>query len=347
MTKIVTTVKLNNYLGAIHIHSKFSDGTGDVKTICRAAKAAGLDWIIITDHNNSDIQEGFIEGICVIKGEEISPDNNHYLAFGINKIISPSLSPKEFVDEVRVQGGFGIVAHPDESDFRKNNNRAIKWLDKTIEPDGIEIWNWFSTWGDNYSDKHLFELAYAYLFKHRLITAPKEETLSWWDELNNNSEKIVPAIGGLDAHALKINDYILPVTIFPYKEMFKTITNVISLNTSLSEDFSTAKNQILSAIKEGKNLIVNRHLCSEIPEINIENINKKVGIGEEISCDNNTYINIKLGKKFNINLICDGKMIWNKFTNLAKIPLCKKGKYRVEIGLNKLGYAYSNPIILN
>ncbi len=347
MTQIVTTVKLNSYLGAIHIHSEFSDGSGDVKTICRAAKAAGLDWIIITDHNNIDVQEGFIEGVCVIKGEEVSPRNNHYLALGITKVISPELKPEDFMKEVRKQDGFGIVAHPDESSNRKNNNRPIKWLDKKLKPDGIEIWNWFSTWADNYSDRNIFKLAYAYLFKHKLITPPKKETLLWWDELNNNSEKIIPAIGGLDVHALKINDYILPVTIFPYKKMFKTITNVISLDTPLSEDFSTAKNQILGAIKDGRNLIVNRHLCSQIPEINIENIEEIAEIGESINCDDDTYINIKLGKKFDIKLICDGEIIWNKFTNLAKIPLCKKGKYRVEVSLNNLGCAYSNPIILN
>ena len=43
------------YCGAIHIHSLFSDGTGDLNTIVKAAKKSGLDWIIVTDHNTMEI----------------------------------------------------------------------------------------------------------------------------------------------------------------------------------------------------------------------------------------------------------------------------------------------------
>ena len=76
------TLQLNKYnsVGAIHIHSVYSDGTGNVDLISNAAKKAGLDWIIITDHNSFEIQEGIYNGVYVIKGEEISPKNeNHYL----------------------------------------------------------------------------------------------------------------------------------------------------------------------------------------------------------------------------------------------------------------------------
>ena len=37
--------------GAFHLHSTYSDGTGTIPEIVRDAKKAGLDWIIITDHN--------------------------------------------------------------------------------------------------------------------------------------------------------------------------------------------------------------------------------------------------------------------------------------------------------
>ncbi len=337
----------NKYIGAIHIHSKFSDGSGDIKAICRAARRAGLSWIVITDHNNMDIEEGFIEGVCAIKGEEISPSNNHYLALGINNLISPCLSPSEITQAVRAQGGFGIASHPDESDNRKNTNHPIKWLDKAIKPDGVEIWNWFSTFADNFCDNNIFKIMFAYLFKHKLITPPKRETLSWWDDLNSSSNKIVPAIGGLDAHALKIKKYIFPVTIFPYKNMFKTIANVIYLDDALSSDFKVAKEQILSAIKEGRNLIVNRKICRKIPQINISNLTQVANCGEVIMCDNNTSLNIELARKYEIKVLRDGEEIFTDFSKRLKLPINKKGKYRVEIKKDKLGYAYSNPIILN
>ena len=85
---------MNKYKGVIHVHSIFSDGSGDIQTITKAAKRAGIKWLIITDHNNTDIEEGIINGVCAIKGEEISPEKqNHYLALGIEKPITGNKSP--------------------------------------------------------------------------------------------------------------------------------------------------------------------------------------------------------------------------------------------------------------
>ena len=99
--------KSNNkhkYIGAIHIHSLCSDGTGNIQDITNAAQKANLDWIIITDHNNFDIEEGIINGVTVIKGEEISNgDANHYIALGINEKIEPT-TPNDFIEMVEVLG---------------------------------------------------------------------------------------------------------------------------------------------------------------------------------------------------------------------------------------------------
>ena len=51
--------KLYLYPGIIHIHSKFSDGTGDIDEITKAAKKAGLTWVLIKEHNNIDMKEGY------------------------------------------------------------------------------------------------------------------------------------------------------------------------------------------------------------------------------------------------------------------------------------------------
>ncbi len=333
-------------LGAVHIHSKFSDGTGDIDSITRAAKAAGLDWIVVTDHNNFDIPEGFINDVCVIRGEEISPENNHYLALGIRELIGCGMPTEKYVQEVRAQGGFGFAAHPDESGARKNDNRPIRWLDKSVKPDGVEIWNWFSTWANNYSNKNIFTLAWAYLFKHSLITKACPETLAWWDKLNNESGEIVPAIGGVDAHALKVNKYIIPVTIFPYKEMFETICVAIEGMNAEKLDYEGFRAYVLEALREGRSLIVNRKVCSHIPEISIENTSQKAYCGESIECDNSTYMNIRLARKFEVRILRDGEVVFSDWAKVLEFPITKKGKYRVEIGLKKLGFAYSNPIVV-
>ena len=341
------------YRGAIHIHTKHSDGTGDLMSVTRAAKSAGLDWIIITDHNYYDREEGIINGVYVIKAQEISPpQSNHYLAFGIDKTIQPAENPSDYVNEVRSLGGFGFAAHPDEGYIinkdgaavpRKNSHHCIPWTDKNIVPDGIEIWNWFSNWADNLDDSCILKMAYAYYFKHNIITNPSKLTLDWWDKLNNESSEIVPAIGGVDAHALKFYKYVIPVTVFPYKMCFSTITNIINLKEKLSEDFSTAKSQILSAIRQGRNMIANLHISQKIPEIYVTTSGNTYYCGEEIKADEKCCLHFETTDNMEICLIYNGKEIKRYNTNSFIHPVTHSGKYRLEISYKGKGFLYTNP----
>lgn len=319
------------YLGAIHIHTKLSDGTEDINSISKAAKRAGLNWIIITDHNNFDIEEGFYNGVCVIKGEEISPcASNHYIALGIKNLINPSENTQNFVEEVRKQEGFGFAAHPDEADNRKNKAQPIKWTDKSVIPDGIEIWNWFSDWADNYDESNIFRIAYSYFFRHKLIHGPRKETLKWWDELNSNSEDIIPAIIGVDAHALKISKYIFPIKIFPYNVCFETLTNIIPLENKLPEDFEQQKKIILESIKSSNNIMINRHIKKEIPLIYVKD----------------KSIIVKISTNAQIKIIQNGVLIHSEINKSLKFPIQEKIKYRIEIYLKNQPWIFSNPIIL-
>lgn len=334
------------YTGAIHIHSIHSDGSGDIFDISKAAKQAGLSWIIVSDHNNFDIQEGFYNGVTVIKGEEISPDDsNHYLALDIDRYIDYTNDARENVNNVRKNGGFGFAAHPDEADNRKNKYLPIKWTDKNIVPDGVEIWNWFSQWGDNYNSSNIFTDAYAYLFRNRLVTKPYRVTLEWWDKLNNSSEKIVPAIGGIDAHALKVN-YIIPLTIFSYKSMFKTILNEICLKEPLAKDFETRKKQILNALFEGRNIIFNRTVFKNSPEVYITNGQNIYSSGDTVFLNEKTYLKLNCNKISDIKVYKDSVVYFSCKEKTSKIQITEKGKYRIEAEIGGFGYAYSNPIIV-
>ncbi len=339
--------KIFSYPGVIHIHSKFSDGTGDIDEITKAAKKAGLSWVLITDHNCMDVKEGFYNDICVLVGEEISPKSeNHYLALDINNVIAPSDDPSSYVIEVKNQGGFGFVAHPDESDSRNNKAHPIKWLDKSLDVDGIEIWNWFSDWADNYDERNLLKIAYAYFFRHNLIKGPHSVTLEWWDELNLKNEKIIPAIGGADAHALKISKYIVPLKIFPYECCFKTLNNILLTDKPLNDDFEKNKEIILNAVKMGNNIILNqRYSKSErFPIFEIINGSEKAYCGQNISLAENTYLHIKLFQKADIKVFCNGEEIYYTKADKLTLKLERAGKYRFEAKYKNNPWIYSNPI---
>ena len=333
------------YKGAIHIHSTFSDGTGTIEEISIAAKKAGLDFIVVTDHNCFEAKEGIYNGVYVFKGEEISPENqNHYLAIDIPSAIAPSDNPQEYIEEVRNCGGFGFAAHPDEYNKRKNKAPAINWIDKSIEPDGVEIWNWFSSWADGYDSSSPLTAIYSFLFRNKVVHAPKKDTLVWWDFLNNKYNHIVPCLGGVDAHALKRTDYIIPVTIFPYEFLFKTVTNLLFLDQKLSNDFELAKKQIFSAFKKGNNIIINRKIDDFIPEVYIENSVGKFYVGENISLDDETFLNVKIPYNLNVAILLNGIEVLKFNKQEYKFKISELGKYRVEIRKDNKGFIYTNPI---
>lgn len=343
MTKNFTSI------GVIHVHTKFSDGSGDVEFIAQAAKKAGIDWIIISDHNDFSAQEGIYNGVYVIKAEEISPDiGYHLLAFDIKEEIKKTENPITNIDNVHKQDGFCFAAHPDESDLRRNSNPPIKWLDKTIIPDGIELWNWFSDWANRYNNTDIFHIAYAYLFRKKLIQGVEPETRMWWDKINNQNQEIFPAIAGCDAHALKVKDYIFPVTIFPYEYCFKTAANLIFTKQPLSADFKTAKGQILQAIKNGNNILVNRKKCKFHNEISVQVKNKciTVNCGDKIELDNETELHLEIPTKAEIFLYLNGNEIKIAKTKNFTHKIKEKGKYRIEVYKAKSPILYTNPIVV-
>lgn len=334
--------------GAIHIHSTFSDGTGNIDKITKAAKKAGLDWIIITDHNTMKVKDGMYNGVFVICAEEVTPQAaNHYLAFRTDCEIQADEKPEVNVEAVRFHGGFGFQAHPDESSMRKNNVKPLKWTNKELTGDGIELWNRFSDWADSLDETDFFTLAYAYIFRENLIKGPKKDTLRYWDAVNNEVEYIYPALGGVDAHALKIKKYGITVTIFPYSYFFNTVTNIICLKDEISGSIEEKKKSILNAIESGNNIIIDRKRSRVIPEIYIQNTRITAAPGDKITKDNNTVLYVNSKKKCEIKVFLNGVLISETKSKSLEYKITEKGKYRIELSLNGRPWVFSNPVKVN
>jgi len=337
------------YPGAIHIHTTHSDGTGSVEEVALAAKQAGLSWIVITDHNNMEAQEGMYDGVCVIVGEEISPhDSNHYLALDIKEPIDFDMPPRQFIQEVKNQRGFGFVAHPDESVDRKNSYPPLRWTDWGMRNfGGIEIWNYMSDWVDFYNADEPLEAIKALLFKDNILQGPTEQTMKWWDTLNNETPEIIPAIGGADVHALEFKKSFLTLKIFPYKDVFDTISNFLHFEEALPEDFEGRKRAILDALKKGENLIVNRAWTkkSKYPIFCAQNGYRKVFSGGSLELDDYTKLMVKLPQKAEVKLFYDGQLIWQAETDNLEFDKLDRGKYRMEAYFQGKPWIFSNPIL--
>jgi predicted metal-dependent phosphoesterase TrpH len=73
----------------VHVHTTYSDGTATVTELVTAAAAAGVDALLVTDHDTlgavRDGWQGRREGVCVLIGTEVSPKGGHYIVYGARK----------------------------------------------------------------------------------------------------------------------------------------------------------------------------------------------------------------------------------------------------------------------
>ncbi len=349
------------YVGALHMHSKFSDGSGEVNEIAQAASEVGLDYIILTDHNTlralKEGYEGWYGNTLLLVGCEINDkeNKNHYLAFGINDTFSTRLSAKEYVKLVKNNGGIGFLAHPHEKRIHMKEHPPYPWVDWDIEDfNGIEIWNHMSEWMENLTEENKYQ---AFMHPLRTIVAPPEVTLKIWDELNQ--KRRVVGIGGVDAHAHKYNLLgFLEVEIFPYKVLFKSIHTHILTPEEIkkgksNEEIETVKKIIYNSLNSGSCFVANDYhgdsrgfrFHAEISGRPAFRTGRFYQMGDTISGEDKIRLRVILPvEKALISLIHNGKKADEVETNEANFIVGQKGAYRVEVRLNNKAWIYSNHI---
>lgn len=135
----------------IHIHTRYSDGKKLHCEIAEAAIDAGLDAIIITDHNvYVDGFDGYYsknnQQVLVLVGEEIHdknriPQKNHLLAFGINSSFSGfAKSPQELINSINDVHGLTFIAHPYDPELLAFNEEDLSWVDWSVSGyTGLEL----------------------------------------------------------------------------------------------------------------------------------------------------------------------------------------------------------------
>lgn len=102
--------------GAFHVHTTRSDGRGTPGEVARAAKTAGLDFVVLTDHNDfKPPAPAWVDGVLLVPGVEISTSEGHLAAFGMERPLEgvrPWMPPGAAVKAVAAAGGTAVLAHP-------------------------------------------------------------------------------------------------------------------------------------------------------------------------------------------------------------------------------------------
>jgi len=339
------------YAGALHMHSSFSDGSGEVKDIAGFADEVGLEFIILTDHNTlralNEGYEGWYGNTLLLVGCEINDkeNKNHYLALNVRDTYSTRMSAFEYVKKVREDGGIGFIAHPHEKRTHMKEHPPYPWVEwSTNDFTGIEIWNHMSEWMENLTEQNKYQ---SFLHPLKSIIAPPGETLAKWDELNL-SRKVI-GIGGIDAHAHKYNLLgFLEVEIFPYKVLFKSIRTHILTDVELipGTPLNEAKNIIYSALKNGNCFVANDyHSDSRGFRFFADCGHKIYQMGDSVPIGDKIKL-IAMVPVLNaeIRLLRNGKQLETVNNNEAEFIVTEHGVYRVEVYLNGKAWIFSNHI---
>src|SRR5260221_6048944 len=131
----------------LHMHTRYSDGTGTHKDIAQAAIDTKLDAVIVTDHNVL-VQgvEGYyrvgLSRVLLLVGQEVhdqdrDPQKNHLLVFNANRDLAfLADDPQTLINGVRDAGGLCFIAHPLEPEAP-----AFHRTDIPLEASGVQKYN--------------------------------------------------------------------------------------------------------------------------------------------------------------------------------------------------------------
>jgi hypothetical protein len=184
--------------GAIHVHSRRSDGSGSIDDIAAAAAAAGLQFVVVTDHGDGTRRPDaprYVSGVLVLDGVEISSSGGHYLA--LDMPAAPYRLGGEAADvaaDVARLGGLGIVAHPAAP------KAELAWTDWTAPFDGVEWLNVDSEWRDE-SWMTLARAAATYVLRPAEsigVVLDRPRVLATLDQLAERRDILL--LGTTDAH---------------------------------------------------------------------------------------------------------------------------------------------------
>lgn len=167
------------YKGDTHLHTIGSDGNCNLEELALIAEKEGLDYLIITDHNNyaQNQQLPKVKGLTMIPGCEWTHYKGHAGLLGIKRPFDSPFcvnSRAEMAEKLEEAGGRGarvVLNHP----FCPNC--GWRWGMEDTKYDLIEVWNGATP------------------------PAINRKCLDWWDKQLKEGKRI-PVMGGSDFHRL-------------------------------------------------------------------------------------------------------------------------------------------------
>ena len=110
------------FSGGLHLHTRHSDGEFSTEEVCRRAREAGHDFVVITDHNNTthQLEPVDVPGLLRLVGEEITTPGGHASVWGLGgwrdqvdfRLIAGDERIRDLVRAANDRGALFAINHP-------------------------------------------------------------------------------------------------------------------------------------------------------------------------------------------------------------------------------------------
>jgi len=326
---------LTVWRGAIHVHSLLShDSCGTFPEIARAAREAGLNFVMLTDHPGPGVPEGqprgVVNGIRFVPGVEL----NHLLGLGVDHAIDePDLG--RAIAAIHRQNGLAIVAHP--RGFRHWNVRGF---------DGMEVYDLFDDIQAQY-----FPIAIPRWFLTCLVRDSGREmsdildrpalSVARWDRATG--EPALVGIGTVDAHLTSRAECRV---IDPYAMAFRHVQTWVEAPSCSTRD-------LLAALRNGRAEIVLAGFGNPgWVRFAATDVRRTVMTGGDLAPAGTVTFSIAIRHGAEVRLVKDGAVVWTRVVAAGParltVPASGAGRYRVELwtrrGSRSVPWLLTNPI---
>jgi predicted metal-dependent phosphoesterase TrpH len=349
--------------GNLHMHTPYSDGEWYHAQIAEAAARAGLDVVIVTDHNvlvcgpaRYYAHNG--RKVLLLVGEEIhdqtrQPQKNHLLVYGAEKELAPEAArPQGLLDAAAAAGGLTFLAHPHDPPAPLVGESDLSWVNWEVDNfTGLELWNYMTSFKSLLTNR---ASALRYAFNPELgMTAPFAEVLERWDALTTAGRRIV-AIGNADAHGTEYRQGGLRRVIFPYEFLFRQVNTHLLIEDGLTGEYHHDRRKVLEALARG-HCFVAYDGAAPARGFRFSGTTERgtIVMGDEVI--NRTGITLQFGTPAPavLRLLRNGVEVqrWAAQTHASlTVPAGESGVYRVEAHIafkgRQRGWIYSNPIYI-
>ncbi|MBL8096820.1 MAG: CehA/McbA family metallohydrolase [Anaerolineales bacterium] len=139
------------YRGDLHAHTVHSDAVWSAASLADDARARGLDFVTLSDHNTTsglaEMAEACGDDLVLVPALELTTFWGHALALGLREWVDWRITPHQRVmptiaEEVRARGGLFVIAHP--RSIGDPHCTGCAWVHPDMQPGPariVEVWN--------------------------------------------------------------------------------------------------------------------------------------------------------------------------------------------------------------